>query len=148
MEVKKIKRTISENRNINENNTNENNNITNEKNEQKEDENYKKEIIGGKSVLVNKKTNKILFTSIQVDIDENEARRDVNSLINQQRQKAADFDKNINVIRKTLGGDEVAIPSKINNDPDNDNENDMQIERLDKLVERDTVTEAETNKDN
>ena len=88
----------------NENNTNENNNITNEKNEQKEDENYKKEIIGGKSVLVNKKTNKILFTSIQVDIDENEARRDVNSLINQQRQKAADFDKSINAIRKTLGG--------------------------------------------
>ena len=111
----------------NENNTNENNNITNEKNEQKEDENYKKEIIGGKSVLVNKKTNKILFTSIQVDIDENEARRDVNSLINQQRQKAAKFDESINVIRKTLGGDEVDINNKNINNP-----NDMQIERLDK----------------
>ena len=41
------------------NNLNENNSI--EKQEQKEDENYKKEIIGGKSVLVNKKTNKILL---------------------------------------------------------------------------------------
>ena len=80
----------------------ENNNINNEnKSEQKDDENYKKEIISGKSVLVNKKTNKILFNSIQVDIDENEARKNVNSLINQQRQKAAEFDKNINVIRKT-----------------------------------------------
>ena len=102
------------------NNLNENNSI--EKQEQKEDENYKKEIIGGKSVLVNKKTNKILFNSIQVDIDENEARKNVNSLINQQRQKAAEFDKNINVIRKTLGGDEVALNKN----------NEMQIERLDK----------------
>ena len=102
------------------NNLNENNSI--EKQEQKEDENYKKEIIGGKSVLVNKKTNKILFNSIQVDIDENEARKNVNSLINQQRQKAAEFDKNINVIRKTLGGDEVALNKN----------NEMQIERLNK----------------
>ena len=102
------------------NNLNENNSI--EKQEQKEDENYKKEIIGGKSVLVNKKTNKILFNSIQVDIDENEARKNVNSLINQQRQKAAEFDKSINVIRKTLGGDEVALNKN----------NEMQIERLDK----------------
>ena len=117
-------------------NNNQNGNIANNSDKKNEEENinenYKKEIIGGKTVLVNKKTNKILFNSIQVDIDENEARKNVNSLINQQRQKAADFDKNINVIRKTLGGDEVAIPSKINNDPDNDNENDMQIERLDK----------------
>ena len=104
----------------NNNNLNENNSI--EKQEQKEDDNYKKEIIGGKSVLVNKKTNKILFNSIQVDIDENEARKSVNSLINQQRQKAAEFDKNINVIRKTLGGDEVALNKN----------NEMQIERLDK----------------
>ena len=102
------------------NNLNENNSI--EKQEQKEDENYKKEIIGGKSVLVNKKTNKILFNSIQVDIDENEARKNVNSLINQQRQKAAEFDKSINVIRKTLGGEEVALNKN----------NEMQIERLDK----------------
>ena len=102
------------------NNLNENNSI--EKQEQKEDENYKKEIIGGKSVLVNKKTNKILFNSIQVDIDENEARKNVNSLINQQRQKAAEFDKNINVIRKTLGGDEVALNKN----------NEMQIKRLNK----------------
>ena len=104
------------------NNLNENNSI--EKQEQKEDENYKKEIIGGKSVLVNKKTNKILFNSIQVDIDENEARKNVNSLINQQRQKAAEFDKSINVIRKTLGGDEVALNKN----------NEMQIERLDKPI--------------
>ena len=102
------------------NNLNENNSI--EKQEQKEDENYKKEIIGGKSVLVNKKTNKILFNSIPVDIDENEARKNVNSLINQQRQKAAEFDKNINVIRKTLGGDEIALNKN----------NEMQIERLNK----------------
>ena len=106
----------------------ENNNINNEnKSEQKDDENYKKEIIGGKSVLVNKKTNKILFNSIQVDIDENEARKNVNSLINQQRQKAAEFDKNINVIRKTLGGDEVEVSNNNKN-----NINEMQIERLDK----------------
>ena len=106
----------------------ENNNINNEnKSEQKDDENYKKEIISGKSVLVNKKTNKILFNSIQVDIDENEARKNVNSLINQQRQKAAEFDKNINVIRKTLGGDEVEVSNNNKN-----NINEMQIERLDK----------------
>ena len=114
---------------------NNNANINNNNNDMKieeENENYKKEIIGGKTVLVNKKTNKILFNSIQVDIDENEARKDVNSLINQQRQKAADFDKNINVIRKTLGGDEVAIPSKLNAETENINDNDMQIERLDK----------------
>ena len=108
-----------------ENNNENNNNINDNKSEQKEDENYKKEIIGGKSVLVNKKTNKILFNSIQVDIDENEARKNVNSLINQQRQKAAEFDKNLNVIRKTLGGEEVVIDNK-------NNINDMQIERLDK----------------
>ena len=114
--------------NNNENNENNDNNINNEnsvKSEQKEDENYKKEIISGKVVLVNKKTNKILFNSIQVDIDENEARKNVNSLINQQRQKAADFDKNINAIRKTLGGDEAPLPNK-------NNSNEMQIERLDK----------------
>ena len=105
-----------------ENNENNNENNTNDKMEQKEDDNYKKEIIGGKSVLVNKKTNKILFNSIQVDIDENEARKNVNSLINQQRQKAADFDKSINVIRRTLGEDEVAISKN----------SEMQIERLDK----------------
>ena len=105
-------------------NENNNNETPSDKNEQKEDENYKKEIIGGKSVLVNKKTNKILFNSIQVDIDENEARKNVNSLINQQRQKAADFDKSINIIRKTLGGEEVEISNK--------NTNEMQIERLDK----------------
>ena len=115
--------TNNENNNIN---NNDNNNINNnEKIEQKEDENYKKEIIGGKTVLVNKKTNKILFNSIQVDIDENEARKNVNSLINQQRQKAAEFDKSINVIRKTLGGDEVILSN-------NNSNNLMQIERLDK----------------
>ena len=119
----------------NDNNTN--NNITNKK----EEENYKREIIGGKSVLVNKKTNKILFNSIQVDIDESEARKNVNSLINLQKQKAADFDKSINVIRKTLGGEEVAIKNttinildeNTNNKLDNNNnDNNMQIESLDK----------------
>ena len=115
---------------------NENNNINNNNfsRNKKDDENYKTEIIGGKSVLVNKKTNKILFNSIQVDIDENEARKNVNSLINQQKQKAAEFDKNINVIRKTLGGEEVIIqkPVEEKDAKDNNNENDMQIERLDK----------------
>ena len=115
---------------------NENNNINNNNfsRNKKDDENYKTEIIGGKSVLVNKKTNKILFNSIQVDIDENEARKNVNSLINQQKQKAAEFDKNINVIRKTLGGEEVIIqkPVEEKDEKDNNNENDMQIERLDK----------------
>jgi len=124
-----------------ENENNENNNINNDTSIKKDDENYKTEIIGGKSVLVNKKTNKILFNSIQVDIDENEARKDVNSLINQQKQKAAEFDKNINVIRKTLGGDEVAIKNpeiktenneKNSDNNKNDNDNNMQIERLDK----------------
>jgi len=111
----------------------------------KENENYKTEIIKGKSVLVNKKTNKILFNSIQVDIDENEARKNVNSLIYQQKLKAAEFDKNINVIRKTLGGAEVEIKNaenendenenvEINDDTNNNdqNNNNMQIERLDK----------------
>ena len=130
-----------------ENENNDNNNANNnDSNMKKDDENYKTEIIGGKSVLVNKKTNKILFNSIQVEIDENEARKDVNSLINKQKQKAAEFDKNINVIRKTLGGDEVAIKdpdiNTENNDKNNENnknkndnnndDNDMQIERLDK----------------
>ena len=124
-----------------ENENNENNNINNDTSIKKDDENYKTEIIGGKSVLVNKKTNKILFNSIQVDIDENEARKDVNSLINQQKQKAAEFDKNINVIRKTLGGDEVAVKDpelktenneKNSDNNKNDNDNNMQIERLDK----------------
>ena len=120
-----------------ENENNENNNSTNNNaNKKKEDDNYKTEIIGGKSVLVNKRTNKILFNSIQVDIDENEARKDVNCLITKQKQKAAEFDKNINVIRKTLGGDEVAIKDQdLNNtyeNKNNENDNDMQIERLDK----------------
>ena len=122
-----------------ENENNENNN-SNNNTTKKDEENYKMEIIGGKSVLVNKKTNKILFNSIQVDIDENEARKNVNSLINLQKQKAAEFDKNINVIRKTLGGEEVAIKNttienldeEINNNIDNENDNNMQIERLDK----------------
>ena len=132
----------------NENNNNINNNNIDSRNK-KDDENYKTEIIGGKSVLINKKTNKILFNSIQVDIDENEARKNVNTLITQQKQKAAEFDKNINAIRKTLGGEEVAI-NNINtennfddnendnknennkNNPENDAENNMQIDRLDK----------------
>ena len=125
-----------------ENENNENNNLNNNDTQnKKDDDNYKTEIIGGKSVLVNKKTNKILFNSIQVDIDENEARKNVNSLINQQKQKAAEFDKNINVIRKTLGGDEVIIKNteneennEMNEDNNNlqNNDNNMQIERLDK----------------
>ena len=128
----------------NDNNTN--NNITNKK----EEENYKREIIGGKSVLVNKKTNKILFNSIQVDIDESEARKNVNSLINLQKQKAADFDKSINVIRKTLGGEEVAIKNttinildeNTNNKLDNNNnDNNMQIESLDKPMINNTSSQ-------
>ena len=133
----------------NENNNNNINNNNIDSRNKKDDENYKTEIIGGKSVLINKKTNKILFNSIQVDIDENEARKNVNTLITQQKQKAAEFDKNINAIRKTLGGEEVAI-NNINtennfddnendnknennkNNLENDAENNMQIDRLDK----------------
>ena len=125
--------------NENENNNNINKNF-NDSGNKKDEENYKTEIIGGKSVLVNKKTNKILFNSIQVDIDENEARKNVNTLINKQKQKAAEFDKNLNVIRKTLGGEEVAINNLASENNDNDedknnnfdNDNNMQIERLDK----------------
>ena len=126
-----------------ENENNENNNINNDSRNKKDDDNYKTEIIGGKSVLVNKKTNKILFNSIQVDIDENEARKNVNSLINQQKQKAAEFDKNINVIRKTLGGDEVVIQNtnEVKDEKDKNNDNDMQIERLDKPMINNTSSQ-------
>ena len=91
----------------NENNTNQNkNNLAN-------NPNYKEEIISGKSVLVNTKTNKIVFQSIKVDIDEKKAREDVNNLILKQRQKAAEFDQNLNKIRKTLGGEEVKIQNNL-----------------------------------
>ena len=102
-----------------------------------DEKNYKTEIIAGKSVLVNKKTNKILFNSIQVDIDENEARKSVNSLINSQKQKAAEFDKNLNVIRKTLGGEEV----KISNEKNINNNNNNQLERLDKPMINNTSSQ-------
>ena len=93
----------------NENNTNQNKNINNLAN----NPNYKEEIISGKSVLVNTKTNKIVFQSIKVDIDEKKAREDVNNLILKQRQKAAEFDQNLNKIRKTLGGEEVKIQNNL-----------------------------------
>ena len=121
----------------------ENENENNEKKEKSpnmEDENYKTEIIAGKSVLVNKKTNKILFNSIKVDIDENEARKSVNSLINSQKQKAANFDKSLNVIRKTLGGEEVQIHDENNMEIEIDN-NTNQIERLDKPMINNTSSQ-------
>ena len=105
-----------------------------------DDPNVKQEIISGKNVLVNKKTNKIIFQSIRVDIDENKAKEDVQMLIDKQRQKATEFDQNLNRIRKTLGGDEVEI-TKFNDNKNNDDvemtnadklKNENQLERLDK----------------
>ena len=111
--------------NMDNNNTvmNNNNNMQCQPQQQLQDPNYKQEIVAGKSVLVNTKTNKILFQSIRVDIDEKQAKQNVLNLIDKQRQKAQEFDKDMNKIRKTLGGDEVAIPELVP---------ETQIERLDR----------------
>ena len=92
--------------------------------------NYKEEIISGKSVLVNTKTNKILFQSIKVDIDEKKAREDVNNLILKQRQKAVEFDQNLNKIRKTLGGEEVKIQNNLFTINQNKNQKTSQINNI------------------
>lgn len=101
----------------------------------------KQETISGKNVLVNTKTNKIIFQSIRVDIDEKKAKEEVQMLIDKQRQKATEFDQNLNKIRKTLGGDEVEI-TKFNDGNQNgedvemsaqgQNKNENVIESLDK----------------
>ena len=122
------------------NNNNENENNENDK---KDNKNFKEENINGKNILINTKTNKIVFQSIKVDVDVNKAKEEVNNLILAQKQKAAEFDQNLNVIRKTLGGEEVKIENidkkeienEINEIEPNNNNNNINNDdnvRLDK----------------
>ena len=60
-------------------------------------------------MAINPKTNKIIFQSIKVDIDESAAKEGVKHMINKQREKVLQFDQQINKIRNTLGGDQVNI---------------------------------------
>ena len=121
-------------------NNNENDNENKNENNKIENKNFKEENIAGKNILINTKTNKIVFQSIKVDVDVNKAKEEVNNLILAQKQKAAEFDQNLNVIRKTLGGEEVKIENinkkeienEINEIEPNKNNNDDNVVRLDK----------------
>ncbi len=64
-------------------------------------------VIGSNEVQINTKTNKVIFQSIKVDIDESAAREGVKNLIKNQREKMMKFDQQTNKIRETLGGDAV-----------------------------------------
>ncbi|MCQ2817816.1 MAG: SNF2-related protein, partial [archaeon] len=122
----------------------EENNINNNSSNQ-ENNTVRKEVIGGKEVLVNTKTNKIIFNSIKVDIDEQKAQSDVNELINFQRQKANEFDVQLNKIRKTLGGKEVQLTNyealKEIEQQKETKENDNQLERLDRPMINNTSSQ-------
>lgn len=85
----------------------ENMNKANEENEIYDENGYKITKIGDNEVAINPKTNKIIFQSIKVDIDESAAKEGVKQIINKQREKVMQFDQQINRIRTTLGGDEV-----------------------------------------
>jgi SNF2 family DNA or RNA helicase len=92
--------------NVNEE-ANENNNETNANNTHQP----KTEIIGNTEVQINPKTNKIIFQSIKVDVDEKAAKEGVKQMINRTREKALRFDQQMNRIRTTLGGDEAKLSS-------------------------------------
>jgi chromatin-remodeling ATPase INO80 len=84
-------------------------------------------IIGNNEVAINPKTNKVIFQSIKVDIDENAAKEGVKQLIKSHREKIQKFDQQTNKIRNTLGGDQVEIKKFEEN-----LETDMQsLDRLD-----------------
>ena len=87
---------------------------------------YKITKIGDKEVAINPKTNKIVFQSIKVDIDESAAREGVKDIINKQREKVFKFDQQINKIRNTLGGDQVNALGY-----EECKQEDLNIERLD-----------------
>ena len=81
-----------------------------EENPQKYSENgLKLTKIGDFEVAINPKTNKIIFQSIKVEIDEGAAKEGVRLMINKQREKVMKFDQQINRIRNTLGGDQVNL---------------------------------------
>ena len=81
-----------------------------EENPQKYSENgLKLTKIGDCEVAINPKTNKIIFQSIKVEIDEGAAKEGVRLMINKQREKVMKFDQQINRIRNTLGGDQVNL---------------------------------------
>lgn len=82
-------------------------NNANEENETFDENGYKITRIGDNEVAINPKTNKIIFQSIKVDIDESAAKEGVKMMINKQREKVMQFDQQINRIRSTLGGEEV-----------------------------------------
>jgi chromatin-remodeling ATPase INO80 len=92
-------------------------------------QNAQSTVIGDNEVLINPKTNKVIFQSIKVDIDENAAKEGVKQLIQKQRDKMMKFDQQTNKIRETLGGE--AVKTKKFDDINIDQE-DNQVERLDK----------------
>jgi DNA helicase INO80 len=92
----------------NEEKQNQNENIeTNEENETYNENGYKVTRIGDNEIAINPKTNKIIFQSVKVDIDESAAKEGVKQMINKQREKVMQFDQQINRIRTTLGGEEL-----------------------------------------
>lgn len=95
--------------------------------EVKEEKKIPTTIIGNNQVAVNPKTNKVIFQSIKVEIDENEAKEGVKQLIKSHREKIQRFDQQTNKIRNTLGGDQVEV-----NKFEENLESELQIDRLDK----------------
>lgn len=96
------------NENINEESKQEDENINLiEDNEAYDENGYKITRIGDNEIAINPKTNKIIFQSIKVDIDETAAKEGVKQMINKQREKVKQFDQQINMIRTTLGGEQV-----------------------------------------
>lgn len=79
------------------------------------------------NVQYHPKTNKIIFQSVKVEIDEEAAKEGVKKLINSHREKVVNFDKQMNKIRDTLGGELVEINKEFNKI---DNE-DLNLESLD-----------------
>ncbi len=107
-------RNIEENENLkSENDENyeneENEEILENRNKAHDENGYKITKIGDNEVAINTKTNKIIFQSIKVEIDESAAKEDVKQMINKHREKVLLFDKQINRIRSTLGGEEVNL---------------------------------------
>lgn len=113
-------------------------NIDTEKNDIVEyDENgYKITKIGDNEVAINPKTNKIIFQSIKVEIDESAAKEDVKQMINRQREKVIKFDQHINKIRSTLGGEQVNV-----NNYESCKDEDFTLEGLDNPKLQGTASE-------
>jgi SNF2 family DNA or RNA helicase len=79
----------------------------------------KTEVVGGQEVQIHPKTNKIIFQSIKVEVDEKAAKEGVKQMINRNREKALKFDQQMNRIRTTLGGEEAKL-SNLNELKDED----------------------------